>query len=374
MTKILVIEDEAPLRQEIIDWLTFERYEVSGAADGVEGVNAVILNPPDLIVCDISMPRLDGYGVLLDLQSHSALQRIPFIFLSAKTSHDDIRKGMQLGADDYVTKPFRRLELLQAIRVRLEKRAEQDLQHQNQVEAFKNALEAEHEKRLLQAKLVAMFSHDFRNQLTVILASASLMRDYADHLTAQRRMERLNAVEGAARVLLGMLDDMLDVAQMESGNFVLKAEPLNVAQFIDDIVQEFQKVPGEKHQLYFHSNFAELIVTDSRLLRQIADNLIANAIKYSPLGTDILITLEKVDGCCRLTITDHGIGIPEADLSHLSDIFFRGSNVGKIAGTGLGLAVVKQAADLLGGTISINSQVGVGTAITAVLPYVGVVT
>jgi signal transduction histidine kinase len=372
MTKILTIEDETTLREEIIDWLTFEGYEVTGAADGIEGVNAAVINPPDLIVCDISMPRMDGYGVLLALQANTALQSIPFIFLSAKTDHEDIRKGMQLGADDYMTKPFHRLELLKAIRARLMKKAEHDLEREQQLDMFKEALASEHERRLLQAKLVAMFSHDFRNQLTVIMASASLVRDYADQLTANRRVERLNAIEGAAQLLMAMLDDMLSLAQMETGNYALKPEALNIAQFFNGIVQEFQMVPGEKHRLHFKSRFTASTMSDSRLLRQIAANLISNAIKYSPLETEIIIALEQQQNKFVLSVKDHGIGIPDSDLEHLLDSFYRGSNVGNIGGTGLGLAVVKQALDLLGGAITVESQMGVGTTIHVTVPYLAI--
>ncbi|HVO43933.1 MAG TPA: response regulator, partial [Aggregatilineales bacterium] len=191
MTKILVIEDEAPLRHEIMEWLTFEGYEAIGAVDGVDGVNHAVLHSPDLIICDISMPRLDGYGVLLDVQANSAIQSTPFIFLSAKADLADVRKGMQLGADDYVTKPFNRTDLLQAIRTRLDKQSARDTEFQDRIDIFRQALALEHQQRLLHAKLVAMFSHDFRNQLTVITSSASLLRDYAERLTEERRTGRL---------------------------------------------------------------------------------------------------------------------------------------------------------------------------------------
>jgi len=372
MTKILLIEDEYPLRQEMMEWLTFENYEVTEAADGVEGVNAAVMSPPDLIVCDISMPKLDGYGVLLDIQSNSALQSIPFIFLTARTTHEDIRKGMQLGADDYLTKPCTRLELLEAIRVRLEKKIAHDTERRNQVSAFKQALATEQEKRLLQAKLVAMFSHDFRNQLLVIRASASLVRDYPGRLTEQRRVERLDAIEQSAETLLEMLDGMLNMAQMEAGSFELKLQALDIDQFFKDIIQEFQTVPGEKHQIHFRNSFFELVMVDSRLLRQILDNLISNAIKYSPAETEISISLDKDKDHkhYRFCITDHGIGIPDVDLGRLSNAFYRGSNVGNIEGTGLGLAIVNQATQLLGGAIQIESKEGFGTTVTVILPCV----
>jgi signal transduction histidine kinase len=370
MTKILLIEDEYPLRQEMMEWLTFENYEVTGAGDGVEGVNAAVLDPPDLIVCDISMPKLDGYGVLLDIQSNSALQLIPFIFLTAKTTHDDIRKGMQLGADDYLTKPCSRVELLEAIRVRLEKKEEHDIARQNQMNAFKEALTTEQEKRLLQAKLVAMFSHDFRNQLMVIRASALLIHDYADRLTPERQLERLEAIDKSTQVLMEMIEDMLNMAQMDTGSYEMRPKALNLAQFFSEIIEEFQTIAGETHRIHFKNKFSGPVIVDSRLLRKILANLISNAIKYSPRSSEIVVSLEKDQKYYRFCVEDHGIGIPEEDLAHLSETFYRASNVGNIEGTGLGLAIVHQAATLLEGSLQIESTIGVGTTITVTLPYV----
>src|SRR5258707_7424131 len=122
MTQILVIEDETMLREEVLDWLTFEGYEAVGAQDGLVGVETAAEHRPDLIICDITMPRLDGYGVLLEIQANPATIGIPFIFVTARASQEDTRKGMASGADDYITKPFTRLDLLQAVKAPLEKK------------------------------------------------------------------------------------------------------------------------------------------------------------------------------------------------------------------------------------------------------------
>jgi DNA-binding response OmpR family regulator len=123
MTKILVIEDENGLREEIIEWLTIEGYEVFGAQDGIDGVSEALSCQPDLIVCDVTMPRLDGYGVLLELRANPNTAAIPFVFLTARATQDDVRRGMDQGADDYITKPFTLREFLQTIQNRLWKKA-----------------------------------------------------------------------------------------------------------------------------------------------------------------------------------------------------------------------------------------------------------
>lgn len=130
MSRLLVIEDETDLREEMVDWLTLENYEVIQAGNGIEGIQRTLESYPDLIICDISMPELDGYGVLLEVQSNPATFQIPFIFVTAYASREDIRYGMSLGADDYITKPFTRTELLNAIVGRLHKKAVQESLYQ----------------------------------------------------------------------------------------------------------------------------------------------------------------------------------------------------------------------------------------------------
>ncbi len=368
MTKILVIEDEQALRQEVVDWLGFEGYDAFGAKDGVTGLDCALRQLPDVILCDVTMAGLDGYEVLLELRAHPATMHIPFIFVTARASHEDIRQGMVLGADDYITKPFTRTELLQSIQTRLEKRAVRESRYVQHIEQLQEALAQEREERLLQAKLVAMFSHDFRNQLTVILSSNALVRDYAHRLDEERRRARLDGIEMAARLLIQMLDDMLFVAQIETGNLTLNPEPLDAEQFLQPIVREFQAISGESHCLHLECHADQPVWADARLLRQIAANLISNAIKYSPPGSEVTIQLDNRAGQAILIVKDQGIGIPEADQPHLFDAFRRGTNVGKITGTGLGLAIVKQAVDLQAGSIQVESRVGAGTTVTVTLP------
>ena len=121
MEKILLIEDNEALRENTAEILSLANYEVSTAENGKIGVEMAIANPPDLIVCDIMMPILDGYGVFQILSKNPDLQHVPFIFLSAKSERNDLRKGMEMGADDYITKPFSDSELINAIRARIEK-------------------------------------------------------------------------------------------------------------------------------------------------------------------------------------------------------------------------------------------------------------
>src|SRR5262249_53773830 len=125
MKRILVIEDEPEMRRNITTLLRFYDYQPIAADNGCDGVEAARREMPDLILCDVMMPKMDGYGVLQALQSDPALARIPFIFLTAKGGRDDVRGGMTLGADDYLTKPVGNADLVRAIETRLRRLKQQ---------------------------------------------------------------------------------------------------------------------------------------------------------------------------------------------------------------------------------------------------------
>ena len=121
MKKILVIEDEEIIRENILKLLKAEGFDVTGAENGVQGLNAAVSNLPDVIICDVMMPELDGYGVLMALRSNPVTATLPFVFLTGKAERSEMRQGMELGADDYLTKPFTKAELVGAIASRLKK-------------------------------------------------------------------------------------------------------------------------------------------------------------------------------------------------------------------------------------------------------------
>lgn len=122
MTKILVIEDESDIRDAVKDWLHFEGYEVIGAENGKQGLELIYSEHPDLVLCDISMPIMDGHEVLIELRSNPSYAQIPFVFLTAAADRESVQTGMNLGADDYLTKPFSHTDIVDAVKTRLAQR------------------------------------------------------------------------------------------------------------------------------------------------------------------------------------------------------------------------------------------------------------
>ncbi|MBX3011867.1 MAG: response regulator [Caldilineaceae bacterium] len=368
MTKILVVEDEAILREELVDWLILEGYEALGAEDGMVGVELALRFVPDLIICDILMPRLDGYGVLLEVHANPAMASIPFIFVTARVAHEDIRKGMELGADDYITKPFTRLELLQAIQGRLAKRAAQALEHQKELAQLRQSLDEARTNRLLKPKLVSMFSHDFANSLTSILMTNSLLRDYATRMDEERRLAHLNRIEASTRLLLQMLDDLLILAQMEAGTLELESELLNAAKFFQRIHEDTLAIYGERYQILFESQSNHTLLIDLRLLRLIVANLIAHAVKTTPRGGVVRVLLDNQPNECILVVQEQCAALTEAQQARRAEVVNQDLNAATLAGTGLELAIVQQAVDLLQGTFQLTAQPDMGRTMTVRLP------
>lgn len=157
MNKILLIEDNLEVRENIAELLELANYTVITAKDGKEGVKLAKENTPDLIICDIMMPELDGYGVLQLLSRNPNTNSIPFIFLTAKTEKSDFRKGMNLGADDYLTKPFEEIDLINAIESRLNRSKNLKKEHPSTVEGINSFIQSANISELLTPKKVKKF-------------------------------------------------------------------------------------------------------------------------------------------------------------------------------------------------------------------------
>jgi signal transduction histidine kinase len=368
MIKILVIDDDAATRGEVESWLDVEGFEVLTADDGMVGIKYAYDYVPQLIICDISVPQLDGYGVLLEVRANPATANTPVIFLSASKPEEQLRPRLPFNADDFITKPFTQDEFLQRVQARLQKKSLEEQALQHRVVQLEQALALEQEQRLLKAKLVAMVAHDFRNPLASILSSNNLLRDYADRMDENRRLVHMNRIDASVQHLLSMLDEMLVLAELDCGILVFTPEMLNVGFLFEQIVEEFQLINIDSHQVVFENHFTAPMMADPRLLKQIATNLISNAIKYSYTKGVVHVTLEENNEQIILKVHDQGIGISEADQHSLFDAFQRGSNVGSIPGTGLGLTIVKRAVDLYQGQVQIESEIGHGTTMIVLLP------
>jgi signal transduction histidine kinase len=231
------------------------------------------------------------------------------------------------------------------------------------------AMQREKELSELKSKFVSTASHEFRTPLATMLSSAELLEHYSESLGPQERRNLLQTIQGGAKRMSEMIDDVLTLGRAESGVLKLNLGPTNLRELCNRVVSEFRIAQGKHHVITLNDRFDRLeAYMDERLLQHILNNLLSNAVKYSPPGSEVTFSLERREEQAAIEIQDRGIGIPPEDQPRMFESFQRASNVENRPGTGLGLAIVKKAVELHGGEISLKSAVGSGTRFTVVLP------
>jgi two-component system sensor kinase FixL len=253
--------------------------------------------------------------------------------------------------------------------VRERKRTEQKLlQIQGELE---QGLEREKELGELKSRFLTLASHEFRTPLTAILSSASLIARYTDEKSQPKRQRHIDRIHGAVRNLTGLLEDFLSVGRLQEGRVQPKFEPTELVSCLAEWTREFQESVWKEGEVRFACP-QELPVlnldTDPRIVQNMLLNLLSNAVKYSTEPIAVQVQLEAQPGFVLIHVRDRGIGIPEREQEHLADRFFRASNAVNIQGTGLGLHIVREYAELLGGTLTFVSQLGEGSVFSIRLP------
>ena len=233
----------------------------------------------------------------------------------------------------------------------------------------KLALEKQKELNVFKSQIIATVSHEYRTPLTSILAAASTLKHYHDRLEAPKRDRFLQLIEQKARQMSSLVDDMLLVQELELDRSQFKPIPIDLLQFFADLLEEQQAIAGETHQIIYRiSSNPKGFWGDRGLLRQIFNNLMSNAVKYSPHGGKIEFQLMSSDLQVYFSVKDQGIGIPLEERSHIFQSFSRASNVETLPGSGLGLAITKACVELHSGSITLESQEGQGTTFIVTLP------
>ncbi|MDB9458831.1 hybrid sensor histidine kinase/response regulator [Dolichospermum circinale CS-545/17] len=390
---IILVVDDNPTNLEILDHaLTQEGYKVRIEAEGLNVIKQARLSIPDLILLDIMLPDLNGFEVCKQLKSDPLTEGIPIIFMTALADPVDKIKGLNLGAVDYITKPFQKEELLARVRGHVQLRQLNktlELQNQQLIELknelenrvaertaeLSQALEKEKELNQLKSRFITMASHEFRTPLAIISSSSGILQNFSDRLSEKRKQEHLETIQNTIKHIIQVLDDVLMINQAEAEKIELKLEPLDIIKFCRHLKEEIE-ASFRSHEIDFYIDLGDeifnnyqLVLIDKKLLRQIITNLVTNAIKYSPDHKLVNFSLSRKDNQLIFKISDYGIGIPPSDQVHLFEYFQRGSNVGTLPGTGLGLSIVKKCVDLHQGEITLDSELGKGTVFTVILPF-----
>jgi PAS domain S-box-containing protein len=242
-------------------------------------------------------------------------------------------------------------------------------------EEVRRALDRERELVATRARLVAMASHEFRTPLATLLSAAEILEHYGDRLGRDERREVINDISGAVKRMQAMLDNVINMGQREGRPLAFKPAPVDARTLTRKVFDEMHSLDQGEHQLELTMTRipvpAARAFLDEELVRTILANLIGNACKYTPTDGRVKVSLQRMASGLAFEVRDDGIGIPETEQAQLFESFFRVSNVGAAAGTGIGLAVAKRAVDAHGGRISVASQVGKGSVFRVELPQPG---
>ncbi|HSD82645.1 MAG TPA: response regulator [Anaerolineae bacterium] len=362
MNKVLVIEDQDSIRANVLELLDAEGYSVRGAENGRVGIQVAREFLPDVIVSDIIMPEQDGYGVLQELRQDPATATISFIFLTAKADKSEWRQGMNLGADDYLVKPFTQRELLDAIAVRLKR-------HTQVNERFEQRLED------LRSNITTSLPHEFLTPLSVILSASEVLTRHSDQLQPTEIPEIGERIQSSAQRLRRLINNFLLYTQLELATFdPVKAEALRgkrmseLAAVIADVASRLACQVGRSQDLSLE---VEEVVVPLEPLRlgKIVEELLDNAFKYSPPNTPVQIKCHTENNqVLLLSVTNQGRGMTREQIARLGAYVQFERERYEQQGQGLGLALVKRLVELYGGELAIESLPQVKTSVQVTLP------
>ncbi|MEH1864823.1 MAG: ATP-binding protein [Nostoc sp.] len=237
-------------------------------------------------------------------------------------------------------------------------------------EAMRQALAKEREFSELTSRLLTTASHEFRNPLATIYSSAELLEHYRHLWSDERQQIHLRRIQTSVMHITQLLNDLLVLNQDETGKLEFNPTPLNLVEFCRDLLEELEQRDRSQHAIVFSSECQCTSANlDAKLLRQILTNLFSNCLKYSSIGSTVNFSITATNDRAIFQTQDSGIGIPPADIEHIFEPFHRASNTANIPGMGLGMSIVKQAVDLHGGEIIVESAIGAGTTFTVILPF-----
>ncbi|HEY9648078.1 MAG TPA: response regulator [Chroococcidiopsis sp.] len=348
MKQVLVIDDDATFQESIHYLLQSEGFSTVGAPDGTIGLKLAQQNIPDLILCDVQMPDFDGYQVLQALRQNPVTATVPFIFLTGKNRRSDLRHGMNLGADDYLIKPFSAEELLAAVNRRLEKQSLLHSQSQKQLTELRNSL-------------TYIIPHELLTPLTGIMASVAVLRLHAPAMDQAIALEIADNIEESGKRLSRLLENTLLYAKLEitardpERLERLQQESLDHPQWlITEIARQQAVKAGRLDDLVLDLNDAVLAMSESDFHR-VLEEVINNAFKFSEPGTQVRITgTADADGF-TLTVSDRGRGMTIEQIASIGAWMQFDRMQHEQQGAGMGLAIAKRLVELYGHRLTIES-------------------
>lgn len=364
MSRILVIDDQSSLREMIRLALEHQGFEVIEAASSSEGLTQARDLHPDLILCDVNMDKADaGYFTLSKLREDAATAVIPFILMTGYADAAGMRHGMDLGADDYLPKPFKVDELYATVNARLRK-------------AQTVRVEAEKKLSLLRSQISLMLPHEMRTPLNGIISNAELLAESAAAFDPAMISEMSREICVSGQRLERLIENFLIYAQLE----IVASDPQGIgrlraarmtqpAEVVRAAAQAEAEKAGRKRDLLLDLTDAPLPMAED-YFKKITQELVQNALKYSDAGMPVRVRLQVEGGEVKFSVRDEGRGFSSEQLNRIGAYIQFERKMQDDQGFGLGLAIAKKLVELHGGELVIDSTPGIGSTVTVKLSAV----
>jgi signal transduction histidine kinase len=370
--RVLVADDNADMR-DYLTRLLAPHYDVDTVADGGAALDHVLADTPDLVLADVMMPVLDGFGLVAGIRRDAAARAVPVILLSARAGEGSQIEGLEAGADQYLVKPFSARDLLARVASQLEL---------GRLRRSAELTIAESERRLREAdarkdEFLALLAHELRNPLAPIRTGLELIRLSGDAPDTVRRVRSM--IERQVALMVRLIDDLLDVSRITSGKIVLQRRPTALAELVQSAV-EAQRAAIEAAHIALTIELPSqpcVVDVDPARVVQIISNVLHNASKFTPAGGRISLGVAVEhrgpagEPVAAIRVTDTGVGIPQALLGRIFELFTQGEAMSERAqgGLGIGLALAQRLAEMHGGDIVASSEgVGRGSEFVIRLP------
>ncbi|HOV13149.1 MAG TPA: hybrid sensor histidine kinase/response regulator, partial [Spirochaetota bacterium] len=354
--KILIVDD-APVNIKVLGYMLKDSdYEVLISNNSKNGLEIAQNNLPDLILLDINMPEMDGYEFCKLIKGDKRTKDIVIIFLTAKTETDEIVKGFEMGAEDYVTKPFNSGELLARIRTHL------SLKQKNyELQLLNKKLD---EANKLKNRFFSIISHDLRSPFTTLMGIPELLIQRYDSFDKEKILEYIKKIYSSGKIVYNLLDNLLEWSRSQLDNFNITITRVNLKDIIENVFLSLKDIASNKNINLICDLTSDLFVNaDIYTITTVIRNLVSNSIKFTKNSGFVKITYIELENEFEICIEDNGIGISKDNIEKLfsSDTNFSKNGTNGEKGTGLGLIICKEFIEKNGGNIRVESEENIGT-------------
>jgi two-component system, sensor histidine kinase and response regulator len=362
---ILVVEDDEDLVHMLTYNLSKRGYQTTEALDGMCACRMIEAAKPDLILLDILLPGLDGWQICKIIRNHhqEGISEIPIIMLTALGSNEDKLKGIEIGADDYIPKPFSIKEVM----CKVDRLILREMKNRSLKAKIEKLVAMENRRTDFQN----MLFHELKNQLAII-GGYSMRIAENRALTPEKYQHCAGVISECSSSLDALTQEVLLLLRLESGDLSLPLEEVSVEKSVQKTISGLSKHAEDKgiHIRFECTGNVAHIPLNATAIKFALGNIIENAIKYSPEQSVITVRTELKDAKgIVIEVEDRGQGIPEEEREKIFDRFYRGDNVkDNTKGMGLGLYISKTLIELMGGAIQVRSGEKSGTCFTVSLP------